>query len=147
MSKDPAFVDRLRSEIETRCALLGQRYPGELFDCLKHLPGLYRFLWRLAFDMQLAPRTRHYAASLAFYIYTALDYVSEDTPIATGYLDDLAVSVRGLRQMLPELSREKIAEHWRDSEPIEFVLADADGVISRHLPDRIESMVTTYIKR
>jgi hypothetical protein len=147
MDDQHPFADRLARAIDMRIELLGSLYPGESFEILRRLPDLYRFLWRLAFDMEMAPSLRHYAASLAFYIFSSLDYISEETPAAEGYLDDLAVSVRGIAGVEEEIGAEKIAEHWRAPEPLAQVLESAQALLQRHLPERVEVRIVSYLDR
>ncbi len=141
------FEDRLTRAVAIRCDLLHKLYPGESFEPLRHLPDLYRFFWHLAFDMEIIPAVRHYAASLAFYIFSTLDYVSEDTPVATGYLDDLAVSIRGFRSIEAELGPAKIAEHWKSIESLALLIPRTEELFSRHLPDRVEIKISLYLQR
>ena len=147
MDGESRYAKELAADIETRIAMLQGAHPGASFDRLRSLPDFYRLLWRLAFDMTLTPSIRHYAGSLAFYVFSCLDYVSEATPVAQGYMDDLAVSARGLRRIRQEIGAEPIAGHWRGTEPLDQALDGAEALLAQFLPDRVDTKVSEYLQR
>ncbi len=140
------YAKELAADIKTRIAMLQRTHSGASFDRLTSLPDFYRLLWHLAFDMSLPPSIRHYAGSLAFYLFSCLDYISEATPVAQGYMDDLAVSVRGLRRIQLEIGAETLARHWKGTEPLDQVLASSETLLTEFLPDRVDAKVAEYLK-
>lgn len=146
MTTELAFDIRLARAVSDRLATLQSEFPDTSLEPLRHLPDLYRLLWRLAFDMEIEPAVRHYAASLAFYVFSRIDYISEETETPAGYLDDLAVAARGARRILQRLGPEKIAPHWRSEEPLGALIERADTLASSLLPGRVEERVTAYIE-
>ncbi|MEW6365447.1 MAG: hypothetical protein AB1714_12545 [Acidobacteriota bacterium] len=140
------YARELAADIETRIAMLREAHSGVAFDRLRSLPDFYRLLWHLAFDMGLPHSVRHYAGSLAFYVFSCLDYIAEATPVAQGYMDDLAVSVRGLRRIELEIGAANLARHWKGTEPLDQVLASSESLLAEFLPDRVDARVSEYLK-
>lgn len=147
MTGEVAFDIRLESWINARIAALQSENPGEGFGSLMTLADLYRFLWRLGFDLELPPGIRHYAASLAFYVMSRVDYIAEETDAPTGYIDDLAVAVRGIRAIIDQIGADAISRHWRSDESLRDVMARADELVGRWLPTRVEERVIAYLMR
>ncbi|MBI2839574.1 MAG: hypothetical protein HYX75_14770 [Acidobacteria bacterium] len=147
MTGEVAFDIRLESWLNARIAALQSEHPGEKFASLMTLSDLYRFLWRIGFDLELPPSIRHYAASLAFYVMSRVDYIAEESGAASGYIDDLAVSVGGTRVILDEVGFDAISRHWRSDESLQDVLARADALVGRWLPTRVEERVAAYLLR
>lgn len=147
MEREPDYAERLNRSIETRLRLLAAKYPDESFEGLRHLVELYRLIWRLAFDLELPPGLRHYAGALACYVFSVMDFLPDEAAGPMGYVDDLAVAVYGLRSLRPELGIDVIQRHWKSGQNLDAALAEAEAVLSGHLPERIAEKVLRYIQR
>lgn len=140
-----SFDTRLAQEVSRRISLLREQNPGESFDAMRDLPLFYRLLWRLAFDTSNPRHLRHYAGSLAFYVHTRVDYISEDTGAAGGFMDDLAVTSAGIQRLITELGEGRLTAHWKGDAPLDESLSRASDLVSRYLPGRAADKVEAYI--
>jgi uncharacterized membrane protein YkvA (DUF1232 family) len=144
MTREQSFEVALAQTIATRLKRASEE-DAEKVDVLRRLPDLYHVVWRIAFDTELPPGVRHYAASLAFYVFSGVDYIPDDGVSALSYVDDLAVVGKGLTRVIERLGAEPVLAHWRSEVPLATVLATIDIVAADVLPARIQERVEEYV--
>ncbi|MBP7865676.1 MAG: hypothetical protein KA419_06970 [Acidobacteria bacterium] len=144
--KEPDFQNRLHAVIENRIQILRAEFPRESYEELRLLEDFYRLVWRLAFDLELRPSLRHYAASLALYIVSAVDFVPDNSDSACAYVDDLAVAVRGTGTLLEALGREEMDRHWRSAVSLDEALGKGEQFLTDKLPCGIEDKIRAYLR-
>ncbi len=118
---------------------------SEAYAALNHVADFSRFFSRLAFDTTLPSTARHYAGSLAFYIFSTLDYICDEPTHDRSYLDDLAVAVLGTRKLMETLGGDGLHRHWKGETPLPVVLEASYRLVKDKLPDRVMEQVHGYI--
>ncbi len=144
MAKEQSYEVVLAQTIAARLSRADDK-DGENLEALRFLPDLYHVVWRMAFDMALPPGVRHYAASLAFYVFSGLDYIPDDGGAARGFLDDLAVAGKGVARIVERLGAEAVLAHWRSETPLATVLATIEVLAADQLPEGVRERVNEYV--
>jgi hypothetical protein len=144
MTKEQSYEVALAQTIAARLKQVSEE-EAEQLDALRFLPDLYHVVWRMAFDMALPPGVRHYAASLAFYVFSGVDYVPDDGTSARAFVDDLVVVGKGVARVIERLGAEVALAHWRSETPLATVLATIDIVAADSLPERVQVRVDEYV--
>ncbi len=145
MSQELSFEQNLAAEIEG-CLAASTDTNTEKLYVVRYVPDLYHFLWRLSFDTSLPGAARHYAASLAFYIMSPVDYMAQEVDTPLGYLDDLAVAVRGISRLLERVDEETLLPHWKGSAPLSRVITESEAVATELLPTLVAEKVDAYLE-
>jgi hypothetical protein len=143
--RDQRFDDELEEVIADLLARHREAGHREDLGALRHLPHLYRVAWRAGFDLDLPPAVRHYAASLAFYVSSGIDFISDDgTP--RSYLDDLAVVAGGLARVVARTGGPSLQDHWRGPESLLVAIQESESLVQRLLPRGVAERVASYLE-
>ena len=105
------------------------------------MPDLLALVTRLMMDPRVDARHKAYLGAALAYVVSPIDIISERTVGPLGYVDDVAVIVAALNNLLNEVDPQILLQHWSGSGDLlatmRKILAQADGFVGKGRLDKI----------
>lgn len=115
-------------------------------DYLLFAPHLFLLMVRLIFDDRISVSAKTKLGMAITYFIAPVDMVPEAIVGPVGYVDDIALAVYVLNQLLNEEPEEIIREHWEGNQDlitvIQNILAVADEMIGSGMWSKLKSLIS-----
>ena len=116
-------------------------YSGPYAEYVLLAPDLVMLMSRLMLDPRVEARHKAYLGAALAYVISPIDLLPERVFGLPGYLDDVAVIVAALHNLLNEVDPQIVLEHWSGSgdllATIQKFLGQADGLVGKGRLDKI----------
>lgn len=116
-------------------------YSGPYAEHVLLVPDLLALVTRLMMDKRVEAKHKAYLGAALAYVVSPIDLISERAVGALGYVDDVAVIVAALNNLLNEVDPQIVLEHWSGSgdllATIQKFLGQADGLVGKGRLDKI----------
>ncbi len=116
-------------------------YSGPYAEHVLLVPDLLALVTRLMMDPRVDARHKAYLGAALAYVVSPIDIISERTVGPLGYVDDVAVIVAALNNLLNEVDPQIVLQHWSGSgdllASIRKILVQADGLVGKGRLDKI----------
>lgn len=116
-------------------------YTGPYGEYVLLVPDLLVLVGKLMLDSRVATRHKAYLGAALAYVVSPIDILSERTFGAAGYLDDVAVLVAALNQLINEVDPQIVLQHWSGDvdllAKVREILGQADQLIGKGRLEKI----------
>jgi uncharacterized membrane protein YkvA (DUF1232 family) len=116
-------------------------YTGPYGEYVLLAPDLLLLVGKLMVDPRVAAKHKAYLGAALAYVVSPIDLLSERTFGAAGYLDDIAVLVAALNQLINEVDPQIVLQHWSGNADllakVREILGQADQLIGKGRLDKI----------
>ena len=116
-------------------------YSGPYAEYVLLAPDLILLVGRLMFDPRVTAKHKAYLGAALAYVVSPIDLLSERQLGPAGYLDDIAVLVAALNQLINEADPQVVLEHWSGSADllakVREILGQADQFIGKGRLEKI----------
>ena len=116
-------------------------YSGPYAEYILLVPDLLLLVGRLMLDPRVTTRHKAYLGAALAYVISPIDLLSERQLGPAGYLDDLAVLVAALHQLINEADPQIVLQHWSGDADllakVREILGQADQFIGKGRLDKI----------
>jgi uncharacterized membrane protein YkvA (DUF1232 family) len=116
-------------------------YSGPYAEYVLLGPDLMLLVGRLMFDPRVTAKHKAYLGAALAYVISPIDILSERQFGPAGYLDDIAILVAALNQLINEADPQIVLQHWSGSADllakVREILGQADQFIGKGRLDKI----------
>jgi len=116
-------------------------YTGPYGEYVLLVPDLLVLVGKLMLDPRVAAKHKAYLGAALAYVVSPIDLLSERKFGAAGYLDDIAVLVAALNQLLNEVDPQVVLNHWSGNvdllSKVREILGQADQLIGKGRLEKI----------
>jgi len=117
------YIDGLRSQIQNWLATpVGKTSKWGKY--IQYTPDLFQLLIKLSGEKDITPQSKAKLAVAIAYFVSPLDFIPEEFWGALGYVDDIALAVYVLNDILQSNDPQIILKHWQISEDLTDMISD-----------------------